>query len=541
MRTSVVYRLYGFFAACVLLWTPPLSATARGELRVVESVELQIAEADVIAIGEFVVDERGCVFSLAETIRGSIANQVEISSTRNTEPLPASGRMILLLSSVPDAFRGARRLGTVGDQEAAAIVLSDAPPLGVSMDMSDIVDEASLLRLVRESATMPVRRPMQKVYLDMPMGTPAFRRMHGGSAVLLGAPVDERLEKLAQGWIGGITVAGQDMTENGITGLSFFPSGPNADLLRAVVRRTDFRSRYTFSTYGRLTLKHDAAAATAAGVLDDWGELRPSPMLWPEDEYASVGTALTVGLVLMVGLSVMLFLRTKLRWLAIVCAWFYSVLVVVTLLLLSFGAILPVSQSRGLFSTGGSSDALEFHWDGQWSQTWVTIRRGTLQIDRVSNWAGTKLPRVNGTRKAFLFGPWPIVEWNGVPPRGLRAALLDSSEAESLWQTSGMVPVREALGVEMESNVVGPPYPYSGPAMPLTRLRIPIAYPLAATALPIVLMSGVWFRRARRRRLGKRLGLCRVCGYDLRASRERCPECGTVMENLVSDAGKSDS
>jgi hypothetical protein len=68
-------------------------------------------------------------------------------------------------------------------------------------------------------------------------------------------------------------------------------------------------------------------------------------------------------------------------------------------------------------------------------------------------------------------------------------------------------------------------------ASPQTHLAVIIPYwcPTAiAGILPLVFAfkSRKWLRERRR----KREGLCRCCGYDLRASTERCPECGTGIE-----------
>jgi len=58
-------------------------------------------------------------------------------------------------------------------------------------------------------------------------------------------------------------------------------------------------------------------------------------------------------------------------------------------------------------------------------------------------------------------------------------------------------------------------------------VHVPLWLPTICFAVLTVYLAPYSVYRRRKR---KKLGLCLKCGYDLRGSKERCPECGTEFE-----------
>jgi len=102
-------------------------------------------------------------------------------------------------------------------------------------------------------------------------------------------------------------------------------------------------------------------------------------------------------------------------------------------------------------------------------------------------------------------------------PRRIRGALVDGVDRGEFTTTlpkrwGGFASGEEDYrGNHAESNLIY----FSAPYWPLV---------LTLTPLPLLAMQ-----RRRRHCRRRRSGLCLTCGYDLRASIDRCPECGMIL------------
>lgn len=174
-----------------------------------------------------------------------------------------------------------------------------------------------------------------------------------------------------------------------------------------------------------------------------------------------------------------------------------------------------------------------------------------------------------------VLGLWMRSYWvtdvlhGGVATNGdIRTLVSERGRLRWIKSTSPLMTVVHANGTELPNRVVSPPtnweiggggafriisrrfvpglarrdtvtpasYSWASPGRRRIGREYELAYWLPATILALPVLVSSWRRLRHRRRFQEHDGLCSRCGYDLRATPNRCPECGTVVAAKFSGA-----
>jgi hypothetical protein len=134
------------------------------------------------------------------------------------------------------------------------------------------------------------------------------------------------------------------------------------------------------------------------------------------------------------------------------------------------------------------------------------------------------------------------VSWNVATSRGKmwieRSDSVESATAEALPAQLRNPPRLFRWETHPPSERVQPANRFSSskPWVDKSRwhIRVNLHGLMVVTSVPLV---ALWIKRlVRKTRLHQAMGLCPHCGYDLRATPGRCPECGTMVDQKADDA-----
>jgi hypothetical protein len=148
----------------------------------------------------------------------------------------------------------------------------------------------------------------------------------------------------------------------------------------------------------------------------------------------------------------------------------------------------------------------------------------------LDSWQGSAV--VMFTRTARIDGA-PVPEWTSQRPQRFRVASFprgDLYEQLVIYQNMGHWFAGFAAGSGFTATK-----PKTGPITIVSKNWL-VAAPWWAIAVVAAVLPTLWLKRRRDQRRLSLAGRCRNCGYDLRATPDRCPECGMNVEPQMNTA-----
>jgi hypothetical protein len=123
--------------------------------------------------------------------------------------------------------------------------------------------------------------------------------------------------------------------------------------------------------------------------------------------------------------------------------------------------------------------------------------------------------------------------FRGSSPNGMylgpgRAVIPSASPRWEIWSRNGWIILYQTRAFQTQASAAPPPAGAVRVPTFIVQMQDRFSVPHAVPMLLSLVLPALAIRQHRRMQKLRREGHCPTCGYDLRATPDRCPECGAI-------------